>query len=152
MKQIRNRVYLNESELRNMVESTVKDCIINEGNFGRKLRNAALGTAGAAATLYGAGKGIDNTFDYQDNLQQQAIDMNYGYGKDYEDQYLRDHDLEDTPENRREADEWYNSMHDEDSVPYTNESRRMRYGRRLPISEAKLSRIVRNSIHKVLNS
>jgi hypothetical protein len=159
MEQIQNRVYLNEQELRNMVISTVKECFINEGKFGdkfnkfgRKVRNAALGTAGAAATLYGVGKGLDNTFDYQDNLQQQAIEMN-GCSREEAIQYCRDRQIPVTPKNIAAAKQFIDSVNnqtaDDDDAIMFSESRRRR---QLPISEARMSKIIRNSIHKVLNS
>lgn len=155
MKKIRNKIYLNESEFKNIVESAVKDFLIDEMNWrntaskvGKGIRNAAIGTAAGLGGLYALGQGVDNTIDYQDNLQQQAVEMN-GCTRQEAENYLRKRNMPINANNIDAAMRFLNSLNDEndDDSIYFNESRKRSLK---TLNEARMHEIIKNNIHKVL--
>lgn len=130
-------IRLTESQFNKLIEQSVI-AALNEGRFsdivgkvGKGIGKAALAGAVGAAGLYGAEAGLQSLDDYQDNLNRQGIELQ-GPSERQIDQYIQDHNMQDTEDNREQARQYFIDM-------YTNESK-----------SHKLSRIIREEISKLI--
>lgn len=148
----RNTIRLNESEFHQLIEDSVRACL-NEGKVGdflkkagKGLKNAAIAGAVGTAGLYSLDQGIENGEKYRNNIEQQARVLNGPTDEDVK-QWCIDHEMDPESEDaRNQAYEVLSGQMDSTFEMQANESRKARK----TISEAKLSQIIRNSIHKVL--
>lgn len=126
-------IRLNEQEFQEFIKSVVIQTL-NEGKFGDAVKRvgkgigkAALYGALGAGSLYAIDKGLENQDKYEQDLNRQAKEMQ-APSQEEVGQWLLDHDMEDTPENR----DWYWN--------YVRESKQ----------NARIGQIIRESIQKIL--
>lgn len=126
-------IRLTEQEFHQLVKSSVKQ-VLDEGKFGNAMKRigkgvgkAALYGALGAGSLYAIDKGLENQDKYEQDLNRQAKEMQ-APSQEEVGQWLLDHDMEDTPENR----DWYWN--------YVRESKQ----------NARIGQIIRESIQKIL--
>ena len=146
-----NTVRLTEEQLHQLIESAVIETL-NEGRFGDMAKKVGKGLAkgalytgltagGLAGGAYALDKGLENQERYEQQLNRDAYMMNRGNEEDVQ-QWLRDHNLEDNEANRRQADEYFDSMRDD---YMQNESKKSKP----VISEQRLARIIRENLQRV---
>ncbi len=130
-------IRLTESQFNKLIEQSVI-AALNEGRFsdiagkvGKGIGKAALAGAIGAGGLYSAEAGLQSLDDYQDGLNRQGIELQ-GPSERQIDQYIQDHNMQDTEDNREQARQYFIDM-------YTNESK-----------SRKLSRIIREEISKLI--
>lgn len=113
---------INERVLDRIISESIDEAIFTDEfkdkakRFGKKAGKGAvkagIGALVTAGLMGACAKGLDNTFKYQDEVNQQAKINGLGNEKDVQ-QYLRDHDMEDTPSNREQAYEYFDSQRDD---------------------------------------
>ena len=134
MEKNNNTIRLTEQEFNKLISEAVMQ-VINEGKFGnfakkvgKGLGKAALYGALGAGSLYALDKGMENQEKYEQSLNKQGMEMQ-GPNKEDVAQWLEDHQMSDTPQNREMAWQYL-----------TNESK----------ANNRLAQIIREEINKVL--
>lgn len=158
----RNTIQINETELKSLIRSCVNEAIdeawyndkedFKNGakkvakKVGKGIVRGALGTAALAGAVYGVDRGLEKDYQYGQKLNRDAVMLSLGKEEDIQ-KYLKDNNLEDNEQNRREADEYFNQKRDAYFDQYPMESVRKN---KKQISEARLNNIISKSIKKVL--
>jgi hypothetical protein len=138
MEKNNNVIRLTEQEFNALIQEAVTQ-VLNEGKFGDIAKNVGKGLgktalygALGAGLLYGANKGLENQERYAQELNKQGLEMQ-GPSNDEVSQWITDHGMEDTPQNREVAWEYINKQ-------MQNESKQ----------SDRLAQIIREEISKVL--
>ena len=124
---------MKKSELKRLVEERVNEAWYNnKADFARGLGKVALGTAMTAGTLAAMDRGLENNYQYQQELNRQAA-HNSQYG---EEGY------------NRWCDNYHMDPDDKMSLEQYNEFLKNQEGE---MNEAKLNKIVHGAIKEAMN-
>ena len=137
----KNTIRLTEEQFYQLIEDAVIEAL-NEGKFGDMAKKAGKGLAKgllytglAAGAAYGVDKGMQNQERYQNQINHEAQMLNRG-NEDEVRKFMKDHNLEDNEENRKEVETYFDSK---------NESKKAV----TVFSEQRLARIIRENLQKV---
>lgn len=109
-----NVIRLNEQQFNALIEDAVIQ-VLNEGfgdiakKVGKGAGKAALYGALGAGSLFCLDKGLENQENYEQELNRQAIELQ-APSEDEVSQWIEDHEMSDTPQNREIAWEYLNNQ------------------------------------------